>query len=454
MAYDKVVDSAALDAAMTYTANRIRNKTGDANQIAWDSAKGFGDAVDTITAGTTYDELPPKDTGVDWETFEGLYFVFNNNALPEGHPLRRMPCGFGGNDTYKLCFKIEFGVMNGTVFTPKAEATDWRYTYGNSFVCFDKVPDFGERFTVARVTALEGKQWATLWLYMTGNYNIVNTINNNFTIAVYGRVPSLTKIRSNKSDGAMLPSCIVWDVITGDRVKDNTDNGFLGMTSVREIIKPTFSSSQTNMDSMFQNCHSLTSLDISNFNTSSVTNMSYMFLNCNSLTSLDISNFDTSAVTNMSYMFQNCSSLTSLDISNFGTSSVTNMSYMFQNCSSLTSLDVSNFDTSAVTNMSYMFQNCNSLTSLDISNFDTSAVTNMNGMFGGCTNLTNFASCVFRKSIDFSTCAKLSHDSLMSIINNLAEVTNVQKLTLGTANKTKLTINEIAIATEKGWTVA
>lgn len=49
MAYDKVVDSAALDAAMTYTANRIRNKTGDTNQITWDSAKGFGDAVDAIT---------------------------------------------------------------------------------------------------------------------------------------------------------------------------------------------------------------------------------------------------------------------------------------------------------------------------------------------------------------------------------------------------------------------
>ncbi|MED9913732.1 MAG: leucine-rich repeat domain-containing protein [Acutalibacteraceae bacterium] len=51
MAYDKVVDSAALDAAMTYTANRIRNKTGDTDQITWDSAKGFGDAVDAITGG-------------------------------------------------------------------------------------------------------------------------------------------------------------------------------------------------------------------------------------------------------------------------------------------------------------------------------------------------------------------------------------------------------------------
>ena len=51
MAYDKVVDSAALDAAMTYTANRIRNKTGGTDQISWDSAKGFGDAVDAISSG-------------------------------------------------------------------------------------------------------------------------------------------------------------------------------------------------------------------------------------------------------------------------------------------------------------------------------------------------------------------------------------------------------------------
>ena len=55
MAYDKVIDSAALDAAMTYTANRIRNKTGDTNQIVWDSAKGFGDAVDAITGGNPFE---------------------------------------------------------------------------------------------------------------------------------------------------------------------------------------------------------------------------------------------------------------------------------------------------------------------------------------------------------------------------------------------------------------
>ena len=61
MAYDKVVDSAALDAAMTYTANRIRNKTGGTDQITWDSAKGFGDAVDAITGGSSSPQSDPRE---------------------------------------------------------------------------------------------------------------------------------------------------------------------------------------------------------------------------------------------------------------------------------------------------------------------------------------------------------------------------------------------------------
>ncbi|MDY3026021.1 MAG: BspA family leucine-rich repeat surface protein, partial [Candidatus Faecivicinus sp.] len=53
-----------------------------------------------------------------------------------------------------------------------------------------------------------------------------------------------------------------------------------------------------------------------------------------------------------------CSSLTSLDVSGFDTSNVTIMSWMFAGCSSLTSLDVSSFDTSKVTNMWWMFDGC------------------------------------------------------------------------------------------------
>lgn len=51
MAVDKLVDSAQLDGALTYTANSIRNKTGNSSQIAWDATYGFKDAIDAISGG-------------------------------------------------------------------------------------------------------------------------------------------------------------------------------------------------------------------------------------------------------------------------------------------------------------------------------------------------------------------------------------------------------------------
>ena len=75
MAFDKVINSTQLDAAMSYTANRIRNKTGGTDQISWDSAKGFGDAVDAISSGG----------GNPFEAFESLqsFELSNNSTITE-----------------------------------------------------------------------------------------------------------------------------------------------------------------------------------------------------------------------------------------------------------------------------------------------------------------------------------------------------------------------------------
>ena len=147
-------------------------------------------------------------------------------------------------------------------------------------------------------------------------------------------------------------------------------------------------SNVTDMSYMFDGCHSLTELNLSNFDTSNVTDMSRMFRYNSSLTKLDVSNFDTSKVTDMSSMFEGCGNLESLDISNFDTSKVIAMSSMFEYCESLTELDVGNFDTSNVTDMNSMFSSCISLSELDVSNFDTSNVTDMLGMFSWCSGLT------------------------------------------------------------------
>ena len=201
-----------------------------------------------------------------------------------------------------------------------------------------------------------------------------------------------------------------------------------------------------------------TELDVSNLDTSNVTNMYGMFQNCSNLTSLDVSNFDTSNVTDMRYIFSDCNNLTELDVSNWDTSNVKNMSYMFAGNVSpnkLTVKGLSNWDISKVTNITDMFAKNWTITELDLSFWDISKVTTIGTAFNNCTKLVDFkAPKNISANMNVSSSTALSHDSLMSIINNLATVTSTKTLTLGTTNKAKLTADELAIATNKGWKIS
>ena len=234
---------------------------------------------------------------------------------------------------------------------------------------------------------------------------------------------------------------------------DFTSCTFSGKTQLLTVDYLKVTDKVTSMSYMFNGCSSLTQLDVSNWDTSNVTVMNHMFNNCSKLIRLDVSNLDTSKVINMGSMFNSCKLLTQLDVSSFNTSKVTNMGYMFYNCSSLTQLDVSNWDTKDVTTMNNMFTYCSQLTQLDVSNFNTSKVANMTNFIANAPVLQNFISCAIPVSFGASGTA-LTHDSLMSIINNLAAVTTTQTLTLGSTNLAKLSSEEKAIATNKGWTLA
>lgn len=138
---------------------------------------------------------------------------------------------------------------------------------------------------------------------------------------------------------------------------------------------------------------------------SNVTTAMYMFYGCTSLTSLDLSNFNTSKVTNMSYMFQDCSKLTSLNLSNFDTSNVIDMSRMFYNCSLLTSLDLSSFNTGNVTSLNRTFYYCSSLLSVNLSNFHLNKDTDVYYMFFRCKSLNTY-------SVNMTNCDSITKEKI------------------------------------------
>ena len=210
----------------------------------------------------------------------------------------------------------------------------------------------------------------------------------------------------------------------------NMRSMFDGVSRLISLGLFNFDTSQvTNMNSMFYGMSSLTSLNLSNFNTSNVTDMREMFFGTRSLASLNLSNFDTSNVTDMSFMFFNSSKLTSLNLSNFNTSKVIDMSYMFSVMSSLTSLNLSNFDTSKVINMECMFYGVSSLTSLNLSNFDTSKVMNMSTMFREMSSLT---------SLNLSNFDTSKVTNMRSMFYDMFKLTSLNLSNFNTSNVTDM----------------
>ena len=208
------------------------------------------------------------------------------------------------------------------------------------------------------------------------------------------------------------------------------------------------STSPVDMASMFRDCVSLTgTLDLSSFNTTQATDMSYMFCACRGLTGITFgSNFKTGNVTDMTCMFSSLATaqeyppamnLTSLNVSNFDTSKVTSMRQMFYLCYNLTTLNVSGFDTSKVTDMSYMFACYNyqsqlgsslypgKIQELNLSGWDFTNVKTTRNMFDRQQQLstltfpstTNFAS-LTTMAYMFSHCLAMSTTTFRTIVGS------------------------------------
>lgn len=239
-------------------------------------------------------------------------------------------------------------------------------------------------------------------------------------------------------------------------------NMFYGCTSLT-IIPRLDTSNVTEFVSTFYNCTSLTEIPL--LDTSKAINMSSMFYQCKKLKSIPLLN--TANVVDMSSMFYYCSALTEIPL--LDTSKVTKMNGMFQYCNALTTIP--RLDTSNVTAANSMFYQCQYLESIPLLDFNK--VVNINYMLISTANLTNLGgflnlgkgytskqnnNSTYKLTLNNSN--KLTHDSLMNVINNLYDlnltydVANggtlyTQQLQLGSKNLAKLTAEEIAIATNK-----
>ena len=268
-------------------------------------------------------------------------------------------------------------------------------------------------------------------------------------------------------------------------------NQFYGCVNITTI--PALDTSKvTNMQNMFYMCVNIET--IPQLNTSKVTNMSNMFYGCKKI--VNIPPLDKASCTKMDNMFNGCEKLTIIPFADLNFDNISNVYSMFSNCYSLTSVgnlsfanaphiehlfscsyqDMSNLETIGnvycpkATSLYNAFQNLSKLVS--IGEIACEAATNVRDMLsnnkalqniGGLINLGQAYSTTESANnsyytLNLSTSKLLTHDSLMNVINNLYDIAtkgcNTQMLRLGSTNLAKLTAEEIAIATNKGWTVS
>lgn len=196
------------------------------------------------------------------------------------------------------------------------------------------------------------------------------------------------------------------------------------------------------------------------FDTSNVSDFQYFFNNCKVAA---IPEIDTSNATSVGYMFSGCSYL--LTIPELDFSNVTSSMYLFQSCTKLISLP--NLNLIKNTSLNYTFYGCSSLVSIgeircdSVSSISTVfGYSNVSSLMhvGGFKNLGMKSSVSGTSSSFLNYLPNLTHESAVNIINGLYDRAtagySVLTLKLHANTLALLSDEEIAIATNKGWTIS
>lgn len=137
------------------------------------------------------------------------------------------------------------------------------------------------------------------------------------------------------------------------------------------------------------------------------------------------------------------------------TSKVTTMRGMFEYCSNLT--EIKDLDTSSATIVDSLFSSCTKLQTVSELDFSklTSNLSSYNSPFYNCSDLRNFDGFKGLKvNMYLDKCYSLSYESLMNVINKLADGVSGKTLYLFQDLVNQLSDDDIAIATSKGWSIS
>ena len=204
-----------------------------------------------------------------------------------------------------------------------------------------------------------------------------------------------------------------------------------------------------------------------------------MFLNQYLIT--EIPEFDISGFTNLTNLFGGITTNGSAAVFNNGghpplldTSSASNIDFMFAGIANNEPVSYNNmtvvplYDFRNVTSARGLFFKCKEIKEIPAFNFSrlsegSYAFSRANNhstddWLSGCSNLEkiHIVDIHYNFNISQSEVTKLDREALVEIIGNLRDMTgsSAKTLTMGATNLEKLTEDDIAVATDKNWTVA
>lgn len=186
-------------------------------------------------------------------------------------------------------------------------------------------------------------------------------------------------------------------------------------------------------------------------NLNEITDVSNFFADCYSLRDFKYSG-DFNATNSISGLFQQCTNLSG-DIS-INAPNATSANSAFYLCKNINSITLT---TAPLTIYGQIFLNATKLQSVYNLNLGETSEAQYQPFY--CSNLTNITfadGSIINNSTSFSSCTKLTVDSILNILNILKDLTGSTSatLTLGATNLAKLTDEQKAIATNKNWVLA